>query len=235
MTTGPGAHDLLLSSGFLAFARHVGALAAIEDAGVPIDAVVGTSSGALIGALWASGMPAAQIASALAEKPPYSFFSMQPRLWEGAFSLAPLVRWLCGRLPATFADLPRPFATGVIGPGRVPRLLTEGNLPRAVVASCAIPGVFSPIDIDGVSYRDGGVADRLMFGPWVAWRGRRPVIAHVVDRSAGHDPNVDLEGVTVLRSPKSGANFFSLGDVAEGVAVSRRAAAGVLAGWGAGG
>lgn len=231
---GPAAagHDLLLSSGFLAFARHVGALAAIEDAGVRVEAVVGTSSGALIGALWASGMSASAIGAALAEKPPYAFFSMQPRLWEGALSLAPLLRWLTDRLPATFAELPRPFAAGVIGPGRVPQLLTQGDLPRAVVASCAIPGVFLPIDIEGVRYRDGGVADRLMFEPWAAWRGRRPVIAHVVDRSAGHDPNVDLVGVTVLRSPKSGASFFSLGDVAEGVAVSRRAAAGVLAGLG---
>ena len=47
--------DLVLSSGFLAFARHVGVLRAVERSGQDVTGVCRTSSGALVGALWAAG------------------------------------------------------------------------------------------------------------------------------------------------------------------------------------
>ena len=47
--------DLILSSGFLAFARHVGVIQAIEERGIAINGVCGTSSGAMIGSMWAAG------------------------------------------------------------------------------------------------------------------------------------------------------------------------------------
>ena len=50
--------DLVLSSGFLAFAAQCGFLQAVEESGIAVDGVCGTSSGALAGALWASGWPA---------------------------------------------------------------------------------------------------------------------------------------------------------------------------------
>lgn len=213
--------DLLLSSGFLAFARHVGVLRGIEEVGVPIDAIVGTSSGALIGALWAAGMPATQIATWIGARRPLAFMTPHLRPWDGVFHLQPLLDWLGDHLPARFEDLPRPFAAGVIGPGRVPRLLVAGPLVPAVAASCAIPYLFRPVEHEGVRYQDGGVADRLMLGPWRAWRGQRSALAHIIDRTAGVDTTADLTGVRVLRSPRSGATFWSLGDVAAAVEDAR--------------
>lgn len=213
--------DLLLSSGFLAFARHAGVLRAIEEIDAPIDAIVGTSSGALIGALWAAGQPATQIADWVGARRPLSFMALHLRPWDGVFHLEPLMAWLAERLPARFEDLSRPFAAGVIGPGRVPRLITSGPLVPAVAASCAIPYLFRPVEHDGVRCQDGGVADRLMLTPWRAWRGQRSALAHIIDRTAGVDAPADLSGVRVLRSPRSGATFWSLGDVPAAVEDAR--------------
>lgn len=214
-------HDLLLSSGFLAFARHAGVLHAIEEEGLEIDAIVGTSSGALVGALWASGMSAAQIAAQIAAKRPLSLMSAHLLPWRGLFRLDPLIAWLAQHLPARIEDLPRPFAVGVIDADKRPLLLRSGPLPEAVAASCAIPHVFRAVEIEGTPYADGGFADRLMFGPWRQWRGERPVLAHLVDRSKGVDPSEDLSQIPLIRTPRSGASFFSLGDVAAQVEEAR--------------
>lgn len=188
---------------------------------MPIDAVVGTSSGALVGALWAAGLPAARIEALLAERRPFQLLGVHPRPWAGAFSLGPLVAWLRAHLPPDFEGLRRPFAAGVTGPDGRPLLLREGPLAEAVAASCAIPWLFAPVVHGGVPLRDGGVADRLMLGPWRAWRGDRPALVHLVDRSAGRDPADALDGLPVVRTPRSGASFWSLGDVEAGVALAR--------------
>lgn len=222
--------DLLLSSGFLAFARHAGVLMAVEEVGLEVDAVVGTSSGSLVGALWAAGMPATRIAEEIADRRPLSLMALHWRPWEGLFRLEPLMRWLSAHVPARIEDLPRPFAVGVVDAAGSPRLLRQGPLPAAIAASCAIPRIFRPVDVDGERLADGGYADRLMYAPWRAWRGQRPALAHLVDRSAGKDPTDDLSGLPVIRTPRSGAHFWSLGDVAAGVELARQRALAVLRG-----
>jgi predicted acylesterase/phospholipase RssA len=213
--------DLLLSSGFLAFARHCGVLRAVEEAGSPVDAVVGTSSGALVGALWSAGMPTSEIEAALLGTRPFDLMGWHLRPWTGLFSMDPLLAWLRARLPPRFDDLPRPFAVGVAGPD--PRLLTEGDLPVAVATSCAIPWIFaSPMP----GLVDGGVRDRLMYGPWSSWRPGREAIAHLVDRSSGVDTGA--LPTRVIRTGRSGASFWSLGDVRRQVAEAHAAARSVM-------
>jgi predicted acylesterase/phospholipase RssA len=51
---------------------------------------VGTSSGALVGALWVAGMPAAQLVEELASRRPLSLMAPNPRFWQGLFHLGPL-------------------------------------------------------------------------------------------------------------------------------------------------
>jgi predicted acylesterase/phospholipase RssA len=225
--------DLLLSSGFLAFARHAGFLAAVEDAELRVDGVVGTSSGALVGALWASGMPAAEIVELVAATRPWDLVGLHGAVWRGVLTLAPLRSWLAGRLPERFEDLPRPFAVGVsarVGGLDAPFLLREGPLVEAVLASCAIPGLFaSPLGGPHGPWRDGGAADRLMHAPWRDWRGDRPVIAHVVERSAGRDVELPAD-LPVVRTPRSGASFLDLGDVRAQAEEARAATRGALRG-----
>jgi len=191
--------------------------------------VFGTSSGAMCGALWAAGMPAVDILSELSRDRPITQVRPSRTPWRGLLQMSPALHRLRRLLPATFAGLPRPFGVGVRGPDGAHAWITTGDLPAAVVASCSMPWIFSPVTLDGVPWQDGGAVDRLGYRGWRALRGQRPVAVHRVIRTAGRDASDDLSGIPVACSPRSGASFFSLGDVRRQLAESRAIAARVLA------
>ena len=205
--------DLVLSSGFLAFGAHAGFLAGIEERGVPVDGVCGTSSGALLGAMWAAGMPAREVLAALTQRTPLGWSRPSWAPWRGLLGLDAVIAELRTRLPATFDGLARPFGVGVAVPGGGHRLIVSGPLPEAVAASCAVPWLFAPVSVDGEPLADGGAVDRLGLGAWRAHRPGRRVLVHLVERSAGAPDLGDLGDVPVVRSPRSGARLWSLGDV----------------------
>ena len=204
--------DLLLSSGFLAFARHLGFLDALGATGRAVDAVVGTSSGAIVGALYLAGADLDAIAAELGAQAPLRSLALSRAPWRGVLSMAPVQARLTAMLPPRFEDLPRPFAVGVVDPAGRHALVTEGDLVAAVAASCAMPGLFHPVTVNGARCKDGGAADRLGVQAWRAWRPGRRAIAHWVERTAGQDVAADLEAITVVRTPRSGAKLWSLGD-----------------------
>jgi predicted acylesterase/phospholipase RssA len=204
--------DLLLSSGFLAFARHLGVVEALQERGLEIDAVVGTSSGALVGALVLAGHSTEAIAAELSSGSPLSRLSPSLTPWRGLLSMSRLERRLEALLPAHIQDLPRPLGVGVTGEDGRFRLLTSGPLPAAVTASCAMPVLFSPVRVNGERCFDGGARDRLGVEAWRRWRPGRPAVAHWVERSAGRDVAFDPAGLHLIRTPRSGARLWSLGD-----------------------
>jgi len=208
-----GPMDVVLSSGFLAFARHLGFLEAIEASGREVEGVCGTSSGALIGAMWASGMSLDAIRAELTTEPPARMIQGHWRIWRGLFVFDRVLVRLRELLPARFEELDRPFGVGVRGPGKRHVLLTSGSLPEAVAASCAIPFVFAPVSVDGVLYQDGGAVDRYGVEPWMAYRGGVKPVVHRVEASLGREGEGALRGLTVAHTPRSGASFWDLGDV----------------------
>lgn len=222
--------DLVLSSGFLAFASHAGVLRAIEDLGVGIEGICGTSSGALVGALWASGLSAEEVLAVVTERPPLSWVSGHVAPWRGLFRLDPMIAELEARLPASFSALTCPLAVGVVhAADRSHQLLTDGPLPRAVAASCAVPWLFAPVDVGGQILADGAVADRTGLAAWRALRPDRHPVIHLVDRSAGARAEPSADPLWVVRSPRSRASLWSLGDARARFERSRRAAHAVLA------
>ncbi len=217
-----GGIDLLLSSGLLAFARHAGFLAAIEEhfGRSSVNAIVGTSSGALVGALWAAGHKASWIVEQVENIRPMDFMRFSPWRGRGLFSLEPLISFLRQHVPENIEDLPLPFAAGVCTEGDY-SLRTEGPLAETVAASCAIPWLFQRVHLSNVAYYDGGVVDRIGYDAWRLWR--RPDLSltdcpsgiiHWVESSRrGHDVVGAYNGCNVVTTPASGASFFNLGDV----------------------
>jgi predicted acylesterase/phospholipase RssA len=205
--------DLVLSSGFLAFAEQAGFLAAVEDSGLTVEGVCGTSSGALAGSLWCAGVPAHDVFELLCGRAPVRWLARSPAPWRGLFGLGRVAAELRERLPARFDGLSRAFGAGVVH-GQRAQLLTEGPLPEAVAASCAVPWLFHPVRVDGRELVDGGARDRLALSAWRAHRPGRELVVHLVDSSRGHrDAGHDsLEGLTVCTSARSGARLWSLGD-----------------------
>jgi predicted acylesterase/phospholipase RssA len=217
--------DLVLSSGFLAFASHCGFLQAVEDAGLPVAGVMGTSAGALVGSLYAAGYAPRAIAAELRRAPPIRRVRAHAAPWRGILSLGPTIEVLRGLLPAAFEGLEREFAVGVVAGGRH-LCLDSGALAEAVAASAAVPALFRPVRVPGAAANpcvDGGVACRIGLDLWRARRRAQgfpsarvpPAVVHLIGRSSpfsGNDDTAGLaaQGATVLRSAKSGASLWDL-------------------------
>jgi NTE family protein len=231
-------HVVVLSSGFLAFARHMGVIAALEDRGVVPTAIVGVSSGAVVGALWASGLNVAEMRAFLGDAPPYK--SLRARWpWAspgpGLVSLDGLAARLREVLPARFDTLPRPFGAGVVRrTDGACRLIHEGDLVEAVTASCAIPYLFGPRTVNGEPCVDGGAKDRIFLDAALEVYPAECSYVHVVGasavgrqrRSGVVDQQLERAAtrtrLVVIRTPRSEASFASLGDVDAQIEATRR-------------
>ena len=208
--------DLILSSGLLAFAPHCGFLDAVDNRRLPVDAVCGTSSGALVGALWLGGLRGDALAAEL-DSAPIRSFSLSRTPWRGLLSMRPLLEKLDRLLPPTFDALPVPFAVGVTRRDGGHRLISSGPLPAAVAASCALPYLLNPVQVDGAVYRDGALSNRIGIGAWRELHGARETLVHFIPRPGGickNDYELDTEWprLHLCRSPAPRASFFSLKD-----------------------
>ena len=209
--------DLILSSGFLAFATHCGFLDAIDDRQIAVDALCGTSSGALVGALWISGLRGDALARELSSQAPIRNLAFSKTPWRGLFSMKPLLEKLDRLLPATFDRLPLPFAVGVTKSDGQHRLISSGPLPLAVAASCALPYIMNPIHVDGTACRDGALSNRIGIAAWRGFRGNKETLLHFIPRPGGicrndHELNREWPNLRICHSPAARANFFSLKD-----------------------
>ncbi len=148
---------------------HLGALASLERHGLAPDLIVGTSFGAVVGALYATGRDLADLL-AEAEKmrrrdvfPHIADFGLhRAALFGGERLEAYFDRLLEGR---TFADLERKLVvvTTDIDTGEQV-LLEDGPLGLALRASASIPGIFAPAIVGGRRLVDGGIGSPVPLG-----------------------------------------------------------------------
>src|SRR5581483_2216174 len=142
----------VLGGGGLLGAHEVGMLRALAEAGVRPDLVVGTSIGALNGVLVAADPAAAA--------------GRLTRMWLGEELRMTLASVLPGD---SFSDLELPFQCVAANiEGATARWFSSGPVVPAVMASCAVPGLLPPVEIDGEHYFDGGLVDSIPVGRAVA-------------------------------------------------------------------
>jgi len=155
-----GPFTLAMSSGFFGFFAHAGVVSALEEEGLRPGRITGSSAGALVGALWGAGVPAARIREELLVLRREHFWDLRPGLGllAGALFRALLERVLPVR---TFEESPVPIALSVWDVlARRTVVLDDGPLAPAIHASCALPVLFHPVRHGGRLYADGGIADR---------------------------------------------------------------------------
>lgn len=157
---------LVLGGGAARGFAHVGVLRALEDARIPVELIVGTSVGSLVGALYADGHNARELEHLSRELDRGDFFDfgIAPALFgTGLARGARLERWTRDHLRARAIEaLAIPFAAVAtdLDDGSVV-VLDRGDVASAVRASSAIPGVFEPVERDGRLLVDGGVVANL--------------------------------------------------------------------------
>ncbi len=140
---------------------HIGALKAFEEHNIKFDYIAGTSVGAIIGASLAAGKTADELlklALSLRERDiRTNFVPLTPSKTDGIEKI--LIENL-GDIE--FSDLKIPFCAVVVDIKTGTELhITKGNLAKAVAGSCAVPGIFSPVEFGEHLLFDGGLINTI--------------------------------------------------------------------------
>ena len=158
---------MALGSGAARGLAHIGVLKVLEREKVPIHFIAGTSAGALIGAVYASGVKARQmeeIAIGIDRMEMARLFDpVWP--WSGLIDgkkIEEFVAHIFG--DSLIKDLKIPFvaiAADILTGEEV--IIAEGSVIKAVRASISIPGIFTPVEFNNRLLVDGGVVDPVPF------------------------------------------------------------------------
>ena len=150
---------LALGGGFARCMAHIGVLKVLEEEKIPIDFVGGTSAGAILGAAYCAGMSAMELAE-IALSARFHDFAGWTLSRYGFYSNERLANF-CERviMLKNFEDLKIPLAVTAtdVRTGE-PVIFTKGPLIDPMRASCAYPGMFPPVEVDGRSLIDGMLA-----------------------------------------------------------------------------
>ena len=157
---------LALGGGFARGIAHIGVLKVLEQENIPISVIAGTSVGALIGAAYCSGVSAEEL-EAIAERVRFRDLARWTLSRYGFATNLRMIGFLNKTLKVkTFEELRIPLAVTATdfasGEGVVFR---SGPLVDPVRASCAYPGVFLPVKVNGRLLVDGMLAHSLPTRP----------------------------------------------------------------------
>jgi NTE family protein len=183
---------VVLGGGGVLGAVQVGMLRALVEAGVRPDLVLGTSVGAINGAVLAA-VPADEAADRLEtlwrspEAAEVFAAGTVARLRElarsrtAAHSADPLRRALTAQLgDRRIEDLPVPFrCCAACIEDAAEHWFDRGPAVAAVLASAAVPGLLPPVEVDGRHYLDGGLVDSIPLGRAVEMGARRVFVLQV--------------------------------------------------------
>ena len=150
---------LALGGGFARGLAHVGILKVLEEEGSPVNFIAGTSVGSVIGAAYCSGISARELEE-MAALVRFKDFARWTLSRYGIASNDRMARFLNKMLRCrTFEDLKIPLAVAATDfTSGEPVVFRSGPLVDAVRASCAYPGMFLPVNINGRLLVDGMLA-----------------------------------------------------------------------------
>src|ERR1700685_33420 len=147
---------LALGGGFARGIAHIGVLKVLEEESIPVSVVTGTSVGALIGAAYCSGLCCEELEH-VAHSVRFTTFARWTLSRYGFASNDRMVSFLARTLKVkTFEELRIPLGVSATdfntGEGVV---FHSGSIIDPVLASCAYPGMFLPVEIRGQYLIDG--------------------------------------------------------------------------------
>lgn len=160
---------LVLSGGGYRGAAHVGVFKAMEELNIKPSIIAGTSIGAILGTFFAAGYD---------WQTTYDFLKKTQALSLGKYTFHKAGFFDSAKYQTLFEqyfpqdrfdalDLPLFIATTDLIEGKT-KFFYEGELIRPLIASCAVPGVFSPVPLDDLLLCDGGVTNNFPIEPLLA-------------------------------------------------------------------
>ena len=159
--TPPLKTGIVFSGGGVRGLAYIGVMRALEEAGIDFDMTAGTSIGSFIAAMYAAGIPIDEM-----EKKALSI--KQKDFHNAKFFILPsktakfekiVDEMLSG---VTFENLKKPLCVVAVDvkTGKEEHI-TSGNLVKAIAGSCAVPGVFEPVDFGDKRLVDGGLLNNI--------------------------------------------------------------------------
>ena len=153
---------LALSGGAVRGAAHLGVLEVLERNGIRPDFISGTSAGSIVGAVYCAGMPLERIES-LAQEMQWRRVGHLTRPRLGFFDSQRMEEYLIELIgDLSFDDLQIPLSTVAVDilSGELV-VMNEGRVVTGVRASCALPGIFTPVEWQDRLLVDGGILNNL--------------------------------------------------------------------------
>lgn len=192
---------ITLGASFLGYATHAGFLARLHELGVRPVCVGGSSAGAVAAGLYAAGLSPEKtrdivtswdFRQSFAARTPWiphyirnTFASRNP----GLFQIDGAVDYLEKKM-GTFQieDLKAPAFMAAVSDldHKRTHFLQSGSLARAMVASCCVPTIFTPMSYAGMTCFDGGVAHEAPLDPWLEDDSVDTIILHRITHTT-HD------------------------------------------------
>jgi NTE family protein len=157
---------LVLSGGGTRGFAHLGAIAALYEKGIRPDVISGTSVGAIVGAFIAGGKTPEEILKIFNKGWFFKYTNLHIPV-DGMLKLNGLQEVIQKEIPfENIEDLPVPFFISVsnLNSGKV-EYKNSGPLHKTVLASSSIPVLFSPVELEGQKYVDGGLLDNIPVEP----------------------------------------------------------------------
>ena len=155
---------LALGSGSARGLAHIGVIKVLQDAGIPIDMIAGTSIGAIVGGLFALRRDITRIEEVANEMSRARLFSLLDLKFRrtGLISGHKIMDWAKSAIghDVRFTDLEIPFAciaTDLFTGEQI--VFNDGSVLEAARASFSIPGLFSVAKLQGRYLIDGGVVN----------------------------------------------------------------------------
>ncbi len=182
---------IALSGGGARGLAHIGVLEVLDDLGIQIDVVSGTSMGAIIGAAYCiqDGLQDAKKLLDSADWKSFLMFSVFQLSLTGLVNekkVDELLKIFLG--DKTFKDCKKQFccvSVDILSSTKI--VMSSGSLREAVLASAAIPGIFSPVSRDNRLLVDGSIIEPL---PTIAIKAFNPtfvIASSIVSDQTKHE------------------------------------------------
>jgi NTE family protein len=240
---------------------HIGVLKVLEERGIFPKFIAGTSMGALVGAMYATGLTASQLEQMALDMGwkrwahLIDFSLIRPGGFIQGNRILSMLKSVLGDLK--FSGLKLPFvcvATDICSGHEV--VLSQGEVAVAVRASIAIPGIVTPVKVDGRYLVDGGLVNEVPVGlcrqlgaGYVIGVNVNPDPSKMTDQTCAKAPGFvevltqatliagyrlameDIRGADLAIHPEVGTiGFWQFHNAAEAIAIGERAARSALDG-----
>ncbi len=159
---------LVLSGGGVRGVAHLGVLQVLTEIGLEPAVISGTSAGALVGAFYAAGHPIATIFNFFKTTPIFKISNLatsKPGIIDTE-KFIPLLEEYFPEDDFSALDKKLYVTTTDLIHGKE-KIFSSGPLIRTLLASAAVPVVFSPVNIEGLLYTDGGALNNFPVEPLI--------------------------------------------------------------------